>query len=278
MDKIWSVEDKSLSNIRLLTNKISAKPIQRIDRAHILTSIKLDMEACKNYQDRQNVLKKLYHNKLRPALAIWGLISRYSLSDKEGIEIHKEFKGIVKYSPKYITSLEITAELTSMTESFWRCCFDSLSEQRCIVIAEWDKPLGLSISSFLFDQTVAFDGSKVRGESDASHNKIDKTTMACSAVWNPEDEVLSIILVKEFVCKTSNMAEVISMCVLLKEAIRLGLSKSFFQGSSDSNLVYHVLCGALAIDPIDDSESAKLNRLLRYMRKYFDKFLPKWES
>jgi hypothetical protein len=134
----------------------------------------------------------------------------------------------------------------------------------------------MSISSFLFDRTVAFDGYNVyRGEFNASHNKIDKTIMACSAVWNPEDEVLSIILVKEFACKTSNMKEVIFMCVLIKEAIRLGIYKSFFQGSSDSNLVYHVLCGELVIDPTNDSESAKLNRLLRYMRKYFDKLLPK---
>lgn len=49
-------------------------------------------------------------------------------------------------------------------------------------------------------------------------------------------------------------------------------------GSSHSKLVYYILCGALVIDPNDDSEPAKLNRLLKYIRKYFDKLLPKWKN
>lgn len=62
MDKIWDVGDKSLSNIEPLTNKISVKPIKRIDGTDILASIKLDRGAYKNYQYTQNVLKKFYHD------------------------------------------------------------------------------------------------------------------------------------------------------------------------------------------------------------------------
>ena len=89
---------------------------------------------------------------------------------------------------------------------------------------------------------------------------------------------MSSILVKEFGCKTSNMAEVIAMCILLKDGIRLGLHESFFLGCSDRKLVYRILCGLLPRDPNDSSLAAHLNRLLKYMRKYFDKLLTRWES
>lgn len=82
VDKIWVIGDKSLSDIELIAKKIGASPIKRINGADILASLKLDIEACKSYQDRQKVLKKFYHDKLRPALAVRGLVSRYSLSDK----------------------------------------------------------------------------------------------------------------------------------------------------------------------------------------------------
>ena len=41
------------------------------------------------------------------------------------------------------------------------------------MIEDWDKHLGASRATFLFDSTVAFDGSNVyRGECDASHKSI----------------------------------------------------------------------------------------------------------
>lgn len=283
VDKIWAVGDKSLSSVEHVVEMIRT-PIQTIDATDMLTSLEHDLEACKGYQDKEEVLKKFYYDKVRPALVARGLISPYALSDKQGIELHKEIHRITSYYPKYITALELTMELTSMAETLWTRCFDFLSEKRCLVIENWDKHLEASIATFVFDRTVAFDGSPVyRGECDASH-KINKgaekngMAMTCSAVWNHSDQVLSAILVKEFGCKTSNMAEVIAMYILLKNGIRLGLHKSFFLCCSDSKLVYQILCGLLPIDPSDNSSAAQLNRLLKYMRKYFEKLLPRWES
>jgi hypothetical protein len=169
-------------------------------------------------------LKKFYHDKIQPVLVTRGLVSPYTLPDKQGIELYKEIHRITSYYPKYITALELTMELTSMAETLWTRCFDFLSEKHCMVIEDWDKHLGTSIATFLFDRTLwrLMHGSNVyRGECDASHKTIpgldkgarpnngagpnngankgaekDGIAMACSAIWNHMDEVLSSILVK----------------------------------------------------------------------------------
>jgi hypothetical protein len=65
------------------------------------------------------------------------------------------------------------------------------------------------------------------------------------------------------------------MCIRLKDGIRLGLYESFFLGCSDIKLMYRILCELLAIDPNDSSLTTVLNRLLKYMRKYFHKIFPR---
>lgn len=282
VDKVWAVGNKSLSSIELAAEKIGTRgkslSIQKIATEDMQASLDLDIEACQGYQRKENV-KEFYETKIRPALEVRGLISPYPLSKKQGIEMHKEFERITLNYPKYITSFEFTVELTSMPEKFWSRCFDFLSEQRCIVIEEWDKPLGVSIGIFLFDRTIAFDGSNVyRGESDASHNTTTKKSMACCVVWNHKVEVLSSIFVKDFESENSNVAEVVDAIILLKEAMRMGLHKEFFQNCSDSKLVYHIGCGLLYIDLNDTSDGAKKYKLLKYMRSYFDRLLPRWES
>ena len=227
VDKTWAVEDRSLSDIQhgleLGVEKIGtygnkSPLIQRIDAADMLNSLNLDIEACSSYQDKHIELKKMYRSKVRVALVVRGLLSPYSLRDKEGIELHKEYFRITSYYPKYITSLELMMELSSMKENLWTACFDFLKEQHCMVIEDWDKPLEMSIGIFSFDRTMAFDGSDVyRGESDASFfspkersnasgNKNDNNKkpgrmgMACCAIWNHKNEVLSSIFVKGFTC------------------------------------------------------------------------------
>ena len=93
----------------------------------MLAPLELDSEACKSYQDKEKVLKKFYHDKIRPALVARGLVSPYTLSDKLGIELHKEIHRITSYYPKYITTLELSMELTSMAETLWTRCFDSVA-------------------------------------------------------------------------------------------------------------------------------------------------------
>ena len=122
VDKTWAVEDRSLSDIQhgleLGVEKIGtygnkSPLIQRI-------------EACSSYQDKHIELKKMYQSKVRVALVVRGLLSPYSLRDKEGIELHKEYFRITPYYPKYITSLELMMELSSMKENLWTACFDFL--------------------------------------------------------------------------------------------------------------------------------------------------------
>lgn len=132
---------------------------------------------------------------------------------------------------------------------------------------------------FEFDRTMSFDRSDVyRGECDASYYK--GKALACYAIRNSKDELLSSILVKKFDCHTSCMAEVIAMWVLLKEAMTMGLQNSFFQACSGSSQEYKILRGTLLIeiDPNDNDGAAKVNKSLKYMRRYFNNLLPRWES
>ncbi|PAN38066.1 hypothetical protein PAHAL_7G143800 [Panicum hallii] len=249
-----------------------------MDETKMLASLNLDIEACNNFQEKEVVLKKFYENRILPALEPRGLIARHSLHDKPGIALHQEFKSIAS-EPKYITSLELTVELISMPEKFWTRCFDFLCEQRCFITENWSEPLGVSIGIFVFDRTMSFDGSHVyRGECDASYYK--GKGQACCAIWNSKNELLSSILVKKFDCHTSCMAEVIAMWILLKEAMRMGLQNSSFQACSDSSQVYKILCGTLLIEiePNDNDGAAKVNKLLKFMRRYFNNLLPRWES
>ena len=135
VDKTWAVEDRSLSDIQhgleLGVEKIGtygnkSPLIQMIDAADMLNSLNLDIEACSSYQDKHIELKKMYQSKVRVALVVRGLLSPYSLRDKEGIELHKEYFRITSYYPKYITSLELMMELSSMKENLWTACFDFL--------------------------------------------------------------------------------------------------------------------------------------------------------
>ncbi|PUZ47107.1 hypothetical protein GQ55_7G136300 [Panicum hallii var. hallii] len=221
-----------------------------MDGTIMLASLNLDIGAYNNFQEKQVVLKKFYEDKILPALEPRGLIARHLLHDKPGITFHQEFKSIAS-EPKYITSLEL------MTR-----CFDFLCEQRCFVTKNWSEPLGVSIGIFEFDHTMSFDGSDVyRGECDASYYK--GKALACCTIWNSKDELLSSILVKKFDCHTSCMAEVIAMWAC-----------------SDSSQVYKILCGTLLIeiDPNGNDGAAKVNKLLNYMRRYFNNLLPRWES
>ena len=67
------------------------------------------------------------------------------------------------------------------------------------------------------------------------------------------------------------------MAEVIANGIRLGLHESFL-GCSGSKLMYRILCSLMPINPNDSSLATQLNRLLKYMRKYFDKLLPRWES
>jgi hypothetical protein len=44
--------------------------------------------------------------------------------------------------------------------------------------------------------------------------------------------------------------------------------------------VYKILCGTplIEIDPNDNDRAVKVNKLLKYMRRYFNNLLPRWES
>ena len=67
------------------------------------------------------------------------------------------------------------------------------------------------------------------------------------------------------------------MAEVIANGIRLGLHESFL-GCSGSKLMYRILCSLMPINPNDSSLAVQLNRLLKYMRKYFDKLLTRWES
>lgn len=263
-----------------ISGKLSPFDIQRQTAIKVKESLKLDMEAFAQYRNKA-VRVEEFKTSVKHALLSRCLLSQYSLSHPNVLQLHHEYKKIIGHFPRYMTSLELMENLESMTPSYRNPFLDHVSEDRAIVVEDWEKRFDASAGATVYDHSImAISGSMsseddsiiYKGECDASF-EAGKAKLCC-VVWC-RDQVLSCIMVEDFECKTSVEAEATAMYILLKEEIALGLNGKPFKASTDSDLVYQILWGAHRIK--HEVSSAELYRLLKFMRSYYKKLIPQHE-
>jgi hypothetical protein len=281
IEKCNSDRDEMPSRIEDVVDKIArlGGNLQNLSATSLKELLHRDIKECKEHQSKE-ILKKLYHEKVRPALVTRVLLLPYSLSDYKGIMLLEEYKKHAIDS-KYLTSIDLMEAMVKMTESYWSAFLDFLSEEGCLVIEDWNSSLGASFGTTLYKRGVTFDGSPLyRGECDASlvedkNDKKNSRASICIAIWTSSNEILSSIVVKDFPCENSIEAEAVAMFLLLKEGVRLALNLHPFEACSDCQLVFNTLWGAHRID-LDD-RIADLLVLLKYMRRYYTSLIPEWQ-
>lgn len=260
--------------------------IQRPSAAEVKADLELDHKARDEYLDKE-VLKKTYETLVRPALLTRCLLSSYALSDPKGERLHYEYVHIISHHPRYMTSLDLMESLNSMPASFWCSFLDHLSEDRAIIIEDWENRMGVSVGTTIYDHSVmslsnsiSDDSPVFKGESDASFSKVRgkaKGKAKLSAVIWHHDKVLSCIVIEDFECESSIEAEATAMYVLLKEGILLGLHEKPFKSCTDCEEVFKVLWGSKTETRETSVTTARLYRLLKYMRCYYKQLIPRWE-
>lgn len=269
------------------SRKLCPFDIRRQTAVKIKESLKLDMEAFAQYRNKA-VRVEEFKTSVKHALLSRCLLSQYSLSHPNVLQLHHEYKEIIGHHPRYMTSLELMENLESMTPSYRNPFLDYLSEDRAIVVEDWDNRLDASAGATIYDHSMmAMSGSMssdedsiiYKGECDASFEKGSEKTESgiaklCIVIWC-RDQVLSCIIVEDFECANSVEAEATAMYILLKEGISLGLNVKLFKASTDNDLVYQILWGAHRIK--HGGPSANLYRLLKFMRCYYNKLIPQHE-
>lgn len=282
VEECESARDEMSSGIEDVVDKIACLEgnLQNLSASYLKELLQHVLKECKKHQSKE-MLKKLYYEKIRPALVARVLLSPYSLSDHRGIKLLEEYKKHVT-DAKYLTSIDLMEAMINMTELYWSIFLDFLSEKGCLVIEDWDNSLGASFGTTLYKRGVTFDGSPLyKGECDASfledkNNKKNSKASICIAIWTSTSEILSSIVIKDYPCEDSIEAEAMAMFLLLKEGIRLGLHLHPFEVCSDCQLVFNTLWGAHRID-LDD-RNADLLKLLKYMRRYYTSLIPEWQQ
>jgi hypothetical protein len=116
IEKCNSDRDEMPSGIEDVVDKIArlGGNLQNLSATSLKELLHRDIKECKEHQSKE-ILKKLYHEKVRPALVTRVLLLPYSLSDYKGIMLLEEYKKHAIDS-KYLTSIDLMEAMVKMTE------------------------------------------------------------------------------------------------------------------------------------------------------------------
>lgn len=176
-------------------------PIHKPSAIEVKDNLELDKDACDQYIDKV-AMRNTYETLVRPALLTRCLISPHAVTDPKGVQLHNKYYLIISHHPRYMTSLELMENLNYMPASNRNSFLDHLSDDREIIIEDWENKFGASVGTTvdhmsLLDSKFDNDSLILKGECDASYCEKTKTAQLSIVIWR-HDTIFSCIIVEVF--------------------------------------------------------------------------------